>query len=415
MSMRRRSSSGSSMSGSLRSAASAMARLADTPTGRSLTRTLVNSASSNLRKRLSDRLQGGYRKRQRGSARVNNIQGIGAAAVSVKRSKAAKKTYKRNVKVSKVLREKIKKVITGQKIQGMTQENSYGICRLLTTEDFKQMVSDITTSNAGGQNPHFSNVKVMDAASVLWNDKVQAETKAVGDARNFAPTKLKVKVIDSSVTYNFKNNTQRKINCSLVECYPTSNSVQGDPFAVWQAAMAFQILNTGPNQSSAAVTELHTHPSMLPDFRKLFKTRTTRIEVPAGAEYKHYIQGPKMKLMDLQRAFNGSLFLNYHKEACWLLCIYHTDLVTTTTGAFGRYTGLPADQIQYGLVFESVTRWKLEMPEMTGSLSAVIAAGEPVPLNQRQFSYAFKTYGAAEDGVIISVNDENPAQNVTNP
>lgn len=349
--------------------------------------------------------------------RPMSVQGIGAGAVTVKGKRKRPVNYKKNVKVSKKLRDKIKKVITGQKIQGMTQENSYGVARLLTTEDFKQMVVDSTTSNAGGQNPYFSNVRVIDAASVLWNEKPQAETKAVGDARNFSPLKLKCKVIDSSVTYNFKNNTQRKITASLIECYPTSGSIQGDPFAIWQAALAYQknVVDQGPNQSGAFVTELHTHPSMLPDFRKLFKTRTTRIDMPAGTEYKHYIQGPKQKVVDLQRQFNGSLFLNYRKECCWMLIVYHTDLVTTTTGAYGRFTGLPADQVQYGLVWETVTRWKLEMPEMAGTINSAAVIGDPIPLNQRQFSYAFKTYPNAEDGTIISINDENPAQNVTNP
>lgn len=345
-------------------------------------------------------------------ARLNRVQGSGAGAVTVRGRKKTRR-YKRSVQVSRKLREKIKKVITGQKIFGMTQEISHAVMRLIGTEDNKQICYDITALNSGGDNPYFSNVKVLDAASVLWNEKVQTEVKAVTDSLNFDPLKLKVKVIDSSVTYNFKNNTQRKVNIRLVECYAQSRQVIGNPFAIWQAALAKQATSTGPNQNTQLITELYTNPGMLPDFRKLFKTRTISLEIPAGAEYKHYVQGPQMELFDMQRCWNGSLFQNYHKKACWVLALVIPDLVTTSLGTVGRYNAGGDDETGYGICWEAIQRFKLEMPEMTGFTGDTGAT--VTPLSQRQFSYAYKTYGIAQSGVIQSVNDENPVQPVQDP
>jgi len=355
------------------------------------------------------------RARQR---KISYVRGVGAAAVTV-RTRSKKRKVKKKISVSKKLREKIKKVISGNSIMGMTQEISYGVMRLLAAEDNKQIGYDITTLNAGGDNPFFSHIKVIDAASVLWNNKAQAELKTVGDAGNFVTKKLKVKVIDSSVTYNFKNNTQRKVNIRLVECKPVSGQVVGNPFAAWQAALAFQDAGNGPNQSSMLVTELYTNPGMLPDLRKLYNFKTTNIEIPAGAEYKHYVQGPKDKLFDLQRAWNGTLFQNYHKECTWVLALLIPDMVTTlgaggAAGTYGRYYS-DGDEVKYGVVFEAVQRYKMNMPEMTGLVDANPAAGTTVQLDQRQFSYAYKTYGLVPAGTLVSVNDENPVQNVSNP
>jgi len=380
----------------------ASSTLAGTPAKRRLS---ISSSSS----RRSSLLSTGHAR-----LRSTRFVGSGAGVVQVK-GRAKKRKMKKAVSVSKKLREKIKKVISGNDIQGMTQEISYGCMRLLGISDNKQIVYDITTSNAGGENPFFSHIKVIDAASCLWNNKVQAETKALADIGNFTSKKLKVKVIDSSVTYNIKNNTQRKVNIRLLEVKPVSGQVQGSPFASWIAALNFQAAGNGPNQSIIDVEQLYTNPGMLPDFRKLFNIHTVSIEIPAGGEYKHYIQGPKDKLFDLQRAYNGALFQNYHKECVWLMAILIPDLVTTDGGQYGRYYAGGTDEQDYGVAFETITRYKMNMPEMTGLVDQNPAAGTTVEFDQRQFSYAFKTYGLTPTGTIISVNDENPVQNVAAP
>lgn len=354
--------------------------------------------------------------------RLNYVSGIGAGAVTVTGNKKVV-NRKKNVKVSKKLREKIKKVITGSKIIGMTQEISYGIIKLLGTEDNKQIVQDITTGNGpptASQNPFFSNIKYLDAVSVLWNEKVQAEMKGLTDAGNFPAAKTKGKVLNCSVVYRFKNNTQRRVKLKLIEVYPKSRQVVGDPFAAWQAALAFQKQTSGtyadgPNQSGIFVSELYTGPGMLPDMKKLYTFVTKHVDMPAGTEYQHFIQGPKMQMFDLQKTWNGSLFQNYHKQACWLLACAHTDLVTTTLGTYGRYNAGGADENAYGVVFEATSRWKVEMPEVAGFIGPAATAPAATALGQRQFSYAYKTYPLAQSGDILSVNDENPTVPVADP
>lgn len=342
-----------------------------------------------------------------------------AATVVRKRSRPITKP-KRKVLVSRGLRDKIKKVVNGAKIIGMTQEISYGIERFLVAEDNKQTLAEITTMNSTLQDPHFSRNKIMDAASCLWNEKVQNEVKSITDSRNFPTDKLRVRVVNSSVNYHFKNNTQRKMFCQLIECYPVSAQVLYDPFSAWISALGFQNTNQGPNQNNIAVGELYTNPAMLPDFRKQWKTRTTRFEIHPGGEYDHFIQGPKDEMFNFQSFWNGTTFQNYHKKACFTLLTYHPDLVTTgsndAVGTFGRFTGALNITNKQGLVFEAVQRFTLEMPEQTGFVTPIAAAGPGTPNDNRQFSYAYKTYGNAQgDLPIVEVNEQNPVQYVADP
>lgn len=359
-----------------------------------------------------------------------HVQGVGAGAVKVQRSKKsvkllAKKKRIGNVKVSKNLRKKIKKVISGQAIIGYTQEISYGVQRLITTADNSQIVSHITTSNAapGNSNAHFSNSKIMDAASCLWNNKLQAENpKSIGDAGNFDAQKLKVKVIDSSVTYNFKNNSMRKVNCRLIELRPKSLETAGNPFDGWIAALAQNIIVDGPNQSGINVSQLYTNPGMLPDMRNVWNISTTKFEMAPGTEYKHYVAGPKDKLLDFKKMWNGGTFRNMNKDAVFTILITIPDLCTTfDADEYGRYQNATLEEnSRYGIVFEAVTRYKMEMPEQTGfTVPASIVAGTSVPNSQRQFSYAYRTYGitrsTGEGTGLIAINDENPVIGVAAP
>lgn len=355
---------------------------------------------------------------------INSVQGVGAGAVRVQRSRKATRLAKKKkvVTVSKKLRQKIKKVISGQAIKGMTQEISYGVQRLITTADNAQIVTSITTSNAavGGTNPHFSMAKIMDAASCLWNEKAQVENpKLITDTGNFDNKKLKVKIIDSSVTYNFKNNTMRKVNCRFLEIRPKNLETAGNPIDAWGVALTNQL--TGPNQSGINVSELYTNPGMLPDMRNVWNITTTKFEMAPGTEYKHYVQGPKNKLIDFQRNWNGSTFRNYTKDSCFTLLITIPDLVTTDIPEdYGRYQNATADEnAKYGIIFEGITRYHMEMPEQVGFQvpAGGVAAGDSVPLSQRQFSYAFKTYGNARapGAVLVAINDENPIAQVADP
>jgi len=343
-------------------------------------------------------------------------QSAGASNTIISRS--IKRKSAPNVKVSKKLKAKIRKVITGDAIKGKTQEVSYGVLRWTDSEDFKQQIVDITSYNnlITYEEPMFSNLKILDAASVLWNEKAQTANKQLVTG-NFDNQKLKVKIISSSVEYIFRNNTQRELSMSLLEISPASAQVQGSPFISWPLMLSRAAGTAGPNQNNILITEMHTHPAMLPEFRKLFNTKTAKVTIPPGGTHVHTVQGPTDKMCDFTKYWNGSSFQNYQSHCVWLFAIYYPDLITTDLGGFGRIINSAGATPDYGIVYEAIDRYVLELPEQTGFIAPNPATpGSVQPLSQRSWSFAYKTYPyVGEVGSAVRIDDENPAVKEANP
>lgn len=334
---------------------------------------------------------------------------------------------KKRVKVSRKLRAKINKVLSGQ-IFGEFQETGYQVLRLIGSEDFKQIIVRLACTG-DSSDPLFSPNRILDAASVLWNEKAHVDNpKTIVDAGNFDPKKLKCTVINSSAMYYMKNNTQRTITIKMMEITPRSNVLPAskNPFQQWIDDLNQDALNNGPNQNNAALTVLHTNPSMLPEFRKTYRMHTTKIVIPPGGEYEHFIQGPQDQLYDFQKMWTGSDFNNYQKFSKWVLAVYYPDLVCTSLGGYGRYLNSGTEAANLGVVIETRYRYKISMPELAGFYGNVLVTANPavgapvvnntsVQLGQRQYSYALKTFALSEIvGVETRVDEQNPFQ-VQNP
>lgn len=323
---------------------------------------------------------------------------------------------KRPVMVSKKLRSQVQKVMLGKSLQGFTKEIAYGALSFPDANDCKQNVVRLLTlgDNTGvNLDPLFSVSKIVDAASVLWNNKTQLVTKAIGDAGNFDVRKLKCTVIDSSATYHFRNNTQRIVFLRLMNISPKHQKVDEHPYDSWVNILTDNAGAAGPNQSATLITELRTTPTFLPAFNKTWNTSTTNVEIPPGGSYTHFVQGPKNWEFMGTKQFDGETFCPVVKQSIHVLAVYYVDQVMTTTGAFGRFqTAGPL--LQQQVCYELECKYKLAIPEMAGFLQPAITAGVSypatnTPLDNRQFSYAFKTYGTVEAGVIARFDAENPA------
>lgn len=376
---------------------------------------LVTPGTSLIR-RTPSRSNSIFRSRSRSTVRFApgvSRGGMNVGATTVIHSTGKKRKRVKQVRVSKTLRKKIQKVMTAKALKGQTQEISYGVFRWIDElQSNKQIVVDFTALASVAGDPLFSHYKIIDAASVLWNEKAQAANKTITTG-NFTDTKLKINVVSSSVIYTFRNNTQRDANMKILEVRPTSGQVAGDPFAIWIAALVKYTQFQGANQNSTVITELHTHPMMLPQFRKLFKVNTIDIHIPPGGTYLHTVQGPALKTFECTKMWNGTTWQNYHPECCWMIAMYCPDLVTTTNGLFGRFINPPTlvdGQYQRGIVWEAVHRYKLEMPEMAGFINpSSFSASTVQELGQRQWSFAYKTYAdALGSGRVVRIDDEDP-------
>jgi len=353
-----------------------------------------------------------------------SVHETGATRTVITKSHVRKK--KRPIKVSKSLRDKIHKVVDSKDYLGKHREIGYGIMQWQTQFSNKQNVLDITHFRLNAADPLFSIQKIVDAASVLWNQKAMAIDKGIV-SNNFDRNTLKVRVINSYCQYTFRNNSQREVFLKLMECRPRNRSVLGDPQGVWVATLAANStgpgiagLGFGSNQNSITQNEIYTNPNMLPAWRALFKYVEFQVIIPPGGMYQHVVQGPKNQVFDCAKFFNGNLQLNIHPEACWLLAAYWPDLLTTSGNNYGRFIKNPANL--QGIVYESLCHYNLAIPEQAGftpRLGALPPSGTAQTLTERQWSYAFKTYPSSAtlvDGETLwRVDDDQPATVETTP
>lgn len=344
----------------------------------------------------------------------------GGQVYGMRRRKGIRNKKKKPVKVSSKFKKKVKKVLESVNPDGYFQETFYDQLPLYVTEDNKQNVFNLSGLTGQAADPVFSASRILDAASCLWNDKPMLRTgKQYNDSENFDNQKLKVKVKSSSLTYTIRNNTQRNVTMRIYECTPRSYQVQGDAIGVWNAALNFQ--NSSSNQNAISLNEIHTSPAMLPDFKRLFKTSFNEYVLAPGTEIRHVVVGPKDYDCNLQKFWNGSTFQPNSPFSKFVFAVYYVDLISETNGSltpanvFGRYnsqdTGVDSP---YGLIVEGVTRFKMEMPDLTGFITpAPYVAGVVQELGQRQFSYAIKTYPLTQTGsggttTHTTVLNENP-------
>lgn len=317
-----------------------------------------------------------------------------------------KQTKRKTVKVSTNLRKKIKKVLEHAKIPGHLQETAYQIFPYTNATTQRQVVSyDNTTGTA--VDALFSPGRILDAASVLWNNKTIAQSpKLVTDAGNFDNKSIKVYVKNAYAKQNIRNNTQRTMNLKILEFQAKSNQVAGDPLGVWQAALLFQAAAQGANQNGYVKEALHAMPTILPDFNRLFSTRVTTVVMQPGGEYNHFIQGPKDHLYDFQKMWNGSTFQNNNKHAVYCAYVYFPDVITTDTNTVGRVGGVPVAGEFFGLTVETTNFFQLAMPEQTGFV-VTAAAGTTESLKQRQFTHCVQVWTNAT-GIGLRIDDEDP-------
>lgn len=321
---------------------------------------------------------------------------------------------KRKVFVSNKLRKKIRKVVYADKLKGFHQEIGYDVIVPAKGTDIEldwsnaQVVKYAGTVGAGSLG-QFTPRRILDAASVLWNDKAMSALgadKNLGATGNFDPKKVKIRVLKSGVTYNIKNNTDRGMHFKLIECQARNDSVLGEPIGVWNALMVDQAADDRANQGNVSINQLGLHPSLIPGFDKLFKTATTKLHLEAGANYSYYMKGPSDVLYDYTKIWNGSAEKVNNKHTKWLIIVtwpelVHGDINGTITG--GRTYGT-AESENEALVFEEVIRHKLSMPEMTG-FDGVGTTGSN-QLNNRQFAYAMQTYSGPIPQTVIEMNPE---------
>lgn len=279
------------------------------------------------------------------------------------------KGRKHNVKVSKSLREKVKKVIEGAKLYGQYQsvtQGTVGMARSAgATNDYPNqpigayafnrwysrqgsstntgnsrnwfggMIQGTASMVAGDDFFHFTPLRMLNAVSVLWNSKQVGKDyttqtgnfslntinatrvpSALGTSAVPQPGPFKVHIINSYVKYEMKNNSQRCMYVNFYNCVPKQNYPDAAPFDTLYGGLAAEA------DSPTEIKRIHytfghggnidflmnsplLKPNMVDKFNSVYKYEKMEMAIAPGETCVHYIQGPKNVDYDFGKMFNG--------------------------------------------------------------------------------------------------------------
>ena len=329
---------------------------------------------------------------------------INTQAAKVRGSAGNNKRRVKKVKVTAQFRKKVKKALEPALIKGKYLENSYMTNRFPHTFDNKQQVGTLGDS--------FTPSQVLDAASVLWNEKLPTNNKSSLNSQNFARNTVKINVINSYTTMHFKNNTRRTYTMKLYNCRSKIRDQLEFPITSWADALAVEAQPQGSNVLGIDVNTMYNDPRMVPNWNQQWHADVTTVTLEPGQIYDYFVQGPKNKLYDFAKYVTNStpqLFTDRISDARSNFVVFYPDVVSTTIGTAGRYVDdNPADGDSDGLATEIKHYYQLSMPEQAGYLVGT-AGGGTQALNLRKYSFAiFSEPGNQQTGVVRRVDDDNP-------
>lgn len=338
-----------------------------------------------------------------------------------KNSVAKRKSSIKGPKPNKKFRTMVQKSLAPKLPRGiMTEVNCDYIYHnpLLDNQQDQKYIGNVGPGGLAFTPEHF-----LDAASVLWNQKVMAANKTILGAGNFNTRSFKARINNSWFKTEFRNNSQRTYMLSIVTLKPKSvaSFAGSDPLSFWTDCLTKDLpvgTGTGPNVANMNRQMLGVSPSILPAFKQYFDMDVIKVELQAGQSYKYFLQGPKDFDFDMNKCYNGDDFQTVQKWSRWIYAQTYVDLVGTDGAAPGRI--LNDTQLTFigkGIIMEHTYHYDIGIPEQAGfNFTAVTAAGTVQPLDQRSFKYAFKNYSlGGAVGNVARIDDEQPANVEINP
>lgn len=308
-------------------------------------------------------------------------------------------------------------------------------------------VSGATTNVVPGTGLNFFTPgKIIDAASVLFNNKTPAQNpyNVTGNLSTYNPTganpgKLKIDVINSYVRFTIKNVSARTINMDIWECTPVimfqGSNALADCVAVHAAYSATGTASNNWKYSanadtftpSAALAIYDPHVDPLGVAKNVMGWKFTwkkRSMVLAPAETcTHSIQGPKgvLDMTKVNRTYltgdepltflSQSILMKGFGVSCIISITGDQATPFTTTTAGGRHTYATGVLTVLGapVAVEIEEAYKIRVPEVAGFITANGAAGTSQQLNLRKRQDIFYNQTAKGNPSYIINNEENPA------
>lgn len=402
----------------------------------------------------------------------------------IKGRKNVKFSRKANVKVSKKLRKKIEKVMVQKMVTGHVKQIYTGAMGAL---EGTPLVSDqitiggiasleglpaaansqyiwqtLVNFNTGSAVPVyqlgidfrlFSPYRILDCASILWNDKTPIQDYN-GQTGNFSsyvttvgvPTTStksgggpQIMVKSAKATFLIKNNSQRTQYLRMYVCKAKRKAVDSSPLDSWVGGMfneaqdatnTFndQLITYGPtatdsgNRPDYGPTLIGATPNISKGFQNNYKYECVEMCLEPGQIVTQVVHGPKHQEYDWSTFYEGgaSLYTNvFPKFDRWVFFVGNLDLVNDSTGRVGHQFGTTAEAADYRILCVEMTLdTVLAMPEHTGfkGNSGTVGPNTNQPLNMRRPRKAllnFTNYLNTAYLGVARVDDENPVTTST--
>lgn len=343
----------------------------------------------------------GFRK----NASREEANGIKNAEVRNSFKKSVSFTKKPVVKVTKSFKDKVEKSLEPKKITGIFEESAYKRITFPTIYFNKQILNRIGLDAATGDEMYFNPMRVLDAASVLFNDKIGSRSKYSFNGAGVYDTQTNsfnyqntcVNVINSYAKATIKNNSKRTWIIQLYECSPKMDmdfTDVGDANTQWRNAMIQELdspvgtLEKKINLNDATPETLYMTPNKCKAFMQKWNVEKHDVTIEPGQTYDHFMQGPQnveydfAKFYKLQASNVDRRFYDIQKK--FTRCLIFTarlDIVTLKyTPLFGSPTygaGRGGDGYDIGssLNCEIKNYYKLSVPDKTGGTLSVPILG----------------------------------------
>ena len=395
---------------------------------------------------------------------------VAQTAVTVRHKqviKGFKGKGKKRVKVSKKLREKVKKVLEAKKVYGNARVVIHGgKFSGNAVNNIKQAVWQLpipqeSTVNRGVL---FDRQFLMYVASRLFNGRPAYSTgltagkwsdiyleKVANNWHNFSddlfnkPSAFCMTVHTLKAKITMKNNTTRTQYLKMYVCkpkhdqndnqtYPRGYAVnhwenglsidgaarvtgypgQAGPPVQYEMASAVNISNTHlGTQPSLDIEDMYSDPLQCESFKKEFNTNVYAIVLEPGQVHEHWVEGDVGEY-DYSKFYTSldesTQFNNRAKTDRHIFFTSVPEMAVGATGDVGRLrTGLAVDQI----CFETQIFCKISMPETAGFLymnEPLAGQSQMHPLTQRKRAYFLDNFWALEttQNFTNNVDDNNP-------
>jgi len=366
---------------------------------------------------------------------ANGDTGATTRKAQVGRAKGSKRTVKqvtnrgkKTPKISRKFRKAVTKALEVTKTTGKF-EGLYTEAYILTANNV-QLVKYLGTDAVVFSHAYFHPLRVLDAASVLFNKKAASILNVNGtDTNNFNWTNIKIHVKKSWVELRMRNNSGRTYSGFVYECSPKSNQATDEPIAAWlQGLLAEATATTGAIQTgqttsansniniggTLSVGNLHASPVMSEQFKRWFNVVRTKVVIEPGQSWDMIINGPKDYTYNYPKMWNNTSFNGIQKCNRYVFFGLNLDLVADITGLPGRLGINTAAHPSEYLICETRQLFDIEMPEETGFVAnTTLVANVPQNLNQRHKAKYFVNWNPVPTYAATSrVDEENPTIDV---